>query len=104
MGVFAMLAQVIAICIFLGMFLLIILDQFERHVITLVSGALVFILVFGVCMHSPAAIWEALNLRSFFTADFWYGAGEESTAGINWSTILFIAGMMIMVEGLGAAA
>ena len=85
-----MLAQVIAICIFLGMFLLIILDQFERHVITLVSGALVLILVFGVCMHSPAAIWEALNLRSFFTADFWYGAGEESTAGINWSTILFI--------------
>ena len=103
MGVFAMLAQVIAICIFLGMFLLIILDQFERHVITLVSGALVLILVFGVCMHSPAAIWEALNLRSFFTAGFWYGAGEESTAGINWSTILFIAGMMIMVEGLGKA-
>ena len=33
MGVTAMLAQVIAICIFLGMFLLIILDQFERHVI-----------------------------------------------------------------------
>ena len=98
-----MLAQVIAICIFLGMFLLIILDQFERHVITLVSGALVLILVFGVCMHSPAAIWEALNLRSFFTAGFWYGAGEESTAGINWSTILFIAGMMIMVEGLGTA-
>ena len=98
-----MLAQVIAICIFLGMFLLIILDQFERHVITLVSGALVFILVFGVCMHSPAAIWEALNLRSFFTADFWDGAGEESTAGINWSTVVVIAGMMIMVEGLGKA-
>ena len=41
-----MLAQVIAICIFLGMFLLIILDQFERHIITLVSGALVLVLVF----------------------------------------------------------
>ena len=98
-----MLAQVIAICIFLGMFLLIILDQFERHIITLVSGALVLVLVFGLCMRSPATIWEALNLRSFFTAGFWYGAGEESTAGINWSTILFIAGMMIMVEGLGKA-
>ena len=98
-----MLAQVIAICIFLGMFLLIILDQFERHIITLVSGALVLVLVFGLCMRSPATIWEALNLRSFFTTGFWYGAGEESTAGINWSTILFIAGMMIMVEGLGKA-
>ena len=98
-----MLAQVIAICIFLGMFLLIILDQFERHVITLVSGALVLVLVFGLCMRSPATIWEALNLRSFFELSFWYGASEESTAGINWSTILFIAGMMIMVEGLGMA-
>ena len=98
-----MLAQVIAICIFLGMFLLIILDQFERHVITLVSGALVLVLVFGLCMRSPATIWEALNLRSFFELSFWYGASEESTAGINWSTILFIAGMMIMVEGLGKA-
>ena len=86
-----MLAQVIAICIFLGMFLLIILDQFERHVITLVSGALVLVLVFGLCMRSPATIWEALNLRSFFELSFWYGASEESTAGINWSTILFIA-------------
>ena len=67
-----MLAQVIAICIFLGMFLLIILDQFERHIITLVSGALVLVLVFGLCMRSPATIWEALNLRSFFELSFWY--------------------------------
>ena len=64
MGVTAMLAQVIAICIFLGMFLLIILDQFERHIITLVSGALVLILVFGVCMPSPAAIWVATTSGS----------------------------------------
>ena len=98
-----MLAQVIAICIFLGMFLLIILDQFERHVITLVSGALVLILVFGVCMHSFRAIWEALNLGAFFQRAFWYGSGEENAVGINWSTIVFIAGMMIMVEGLGKA-
>ena len=98
-----MLAQIIAICIFLGMFLLIILDKFERHYITLVSGALVLVLVFGVCMRSPAAIGEALNLRAFFDSGFWYGASEENTSGINWSTILFIAGMMIMVEGLGKA-
>ena len=97
-----MLAQVIAICIFLGMFLLIILDQFERHIITLVSGALVLVLVFGLCM-PPAPSSADKTASSFFTADFWYGAGEESTAGINWSTILFIAGMMIMVEGLGKA-
>ena len=98
-----MLAQVIAICIFLGMFLLIILDKFERHYITLGSGALVLTLVFGVCMHSFTAIWETLSLNAFFAPGFWYGASEESTSGINWSTILFIAGMMIMVEGLGKA-
>lgn len=98
-----MFAQIIAIVIFLGMFLLIILDKFERHYVTLCSGTLVLTIVFGVCMHSFHAVWETLNLGSFFERSFWYGVGEEATTGINWSTILFIAGMMIMVEGLGKA-
>ena len=98
-----MFAQIAAVFIFLGMFLLIILDKFERHYVTLGSGALVLTLVFGVCMHSFHAIWETLNLESFFQRAFWYGPGEESAVGINWSTIVFIAGMMIMVEGLGKA-
>lgn len=51
-----MFAQIIAICIFVTMFLLIILDKFERHYITLGSGALVLVLVFGVCMRSMSAI------------------------------------------------
>ena len=98
-----MFAQIIAIVIFLGMFLLIILDKFERHYVTLCSGILVLTIAFGVCMHSFHAVWETLNLGSFFERSFWYGVGEEATTGINWSTILFIAGMMIMVEGLGKA-
>ena len=98
-----MFAQIVAIFIFLGMFLLIILDKFERHYVTLGSGALVLSLVFGVCMRSFHAIWEALNLGAFFERAFWYGLGEEGAVGINWSTIVFIAGMMIMVEGLGKA-
>lgn len=98
-----MFAQIIAIVIFLGMFLMIILDKFERHYVTLCSGILVLTIVFGVCMHSFHAVWETLNLGSFFERSFWYGVGEEATTGINWSTILFIAGMMIMVEGLGKA-
>ena len=99
-----MFAQIVAICIFLAMFMLIILDKFERHYVTLGSGALVLVLVFGICMHSMSAIWETLNFGAFFESSFWYGASEESTAGINWSTVVFIAGMMIMVEGLGKAA
>ena len=96
-----MFAQIVAICIFLAMFMLIILDKFERHYVTLGSGALVLVLVFGICMRSMSAIWETLNFGAFFESSFWYGASEESTAGINWSTVVFIAGMMIMVEGLG---
>ena len=98
-----MFAQIIAICIFVAMFLLIILDKFERHYVTLGSAALVLVLVFGAAMRSMSAVWETLNLGAFFQSTFWYGASEESTSGINWSTILFIAGMMIMVEGLGKA-
>ena len=98
-----MAAQILAICIFIGMFLMIILDKFQRHHITLVSGALVLVLVFGVCMHSADAIWKTLNLSCIFTPGFWYGPSGEGSFGINWSTIFFIAGMMIMVEGLGKA-
>lgn len=98
-----MLAQIFAIVIFLGMFLMIILDKVERHVVTLSSGALVLVLVFGVCMHSWQSIVTTLNLGELFTTGFWYGASEGGTSGVNWSTILFIAGMMIMVEGLGEA-
>ena len=51
-----MFAQIIAICIFIAMFLLIIVDKFERHYVTLGSGVLVLVLVFGVCMRSMGAI------------------------------------------------
>lgn len=98
-----MFAQIIAIVIFVLMFLMIVLDKFERHHTTLVSGALVLILVFGVGMHSMDAVVETLNVKSIFTPTFWIGAEEETTSGINWATIIFIAGMMVMVEGMGKA-
>lgn len=99
------LAQILAVAIFVIMFALIISDKIERQYITLVSGVLVLVLVFGVAMHDTNAIIETLNVRSIFTPGFWYAAGsaEESSAGINWSTIIFIAGMMIMVEGMAKA-
>lgn len=101
---FTVLAPWISVAIFLIMFLLIILDKIERHWITLGCGLAVLILVFGVCMHSWQAIWDTLNIQSIFTLPFWYSASEsaESSQGINWATILFIAGMMIMVEGMAA--
>lgn len=100
-----MAAQITAVVIFLVMFLLIVLDKIERHIVTLGCAALTLILVFGVCMHSMSAVAETLNVAQIFTKGFWYAAGEasESSSGINWSTIIFIAGMMIMVEGMAAA-
>ena len=97
-----MLAQVLAIIIFLAMFLLIILEIWEMQWITLACGLLTLLLVFGFGMHSMGAIMRTLNLQSFFTTGFWYAAGEssEASSGINWQTIIFIAGMMIMVEGM----
>lgn len=97
-----MIAQILAVVIFLAMFVLIVWDKIERHIVTLVCAALTLVLVMGVCMHSIPSIVNTLNLHSIFTVDFWYQAGEasESTSGINWSTIIFIAGMMVMVEGM----
>lgn len=99
------MAQVLAIMIFLAMFILIITEIWERHIITLACGALTLLLVFGVGMHSLDAIVGTLNVHSIFTSSFWYTAGEAAGAssGINWETIIFIAGMMIMVEGMARA-
>lgn len=98
-------AQVLALVIFIAMFILIVMEHFERQNITLCCGVLTLILVFGVGMGSMDAIVKTLNLQSIFTLDFWYAAGEsaESSSGINWSTIIFIAGMMVMVEGMAKA-
>ena len=97
--------QVLALIIFISMFVLIVLDKIERHYVTLGCGALTLIGVFGIIMKSPEAVISILNLRSIFTSGFWYqsGAAEEAVTGINWSTIIFIAGMMIMVEVMAAA-
>lgn len=98
-------AQILATAIFVIMFVMIVWDKIERQYVTLVCGLATLVLVFGIVMQSPAAILETLNVRSIFTLDFWYAASEssESSSGINWATIIFIAGMMVMVEGMAKA-
>ena len=96
--------QIVALVIFLVMFVLIIMETIERHIVTLTCGALTIALVFGLCMKSPSTIWSSLSLADFVTPSFWYSAGaEEASSGINWATITFIAGMMVMVEGMAHA-
>lgn len=98
-------AQFLAITIFGIMFLLVISDKIERHYVTLGCGGATLIAVFGFALHSKEAIWETLNLEAFFQKEFWYVAENEvvSALGINWATIIFIFGMMIMVEGMAKA-
>ena len=100
-----MAAQILAVIIFIVMFGLIIWDHIERHIVSLGCGLLTLVLVFGVCMHSEVAAAETLSLRSFMVPNFWFQteAAAESSSGINWATILFIAGMMLMVEGMERA-
>lgn len=97
-----MAAQITAVIIFLIMFALIITEKIPRHIATTICSVATIILVFGVCMHSAAALWDTLNFQTFTSVDFWRAGAEatESTKGINWQTIIFIAGMMIMVEGM----
>lgn len=99
-----LLAQIFAVLIFVVMFTLIIFEKFERHHITLVCGVLTLVFVFGIGLHSFEAVKETLSFHSIFVKVFWFtggsGASHESSTGINWATIFFILGMMVMVEGM----
>lgn len=95
-----LMAQIAAVAIFIFMFVLLIMEKIERHIVTLSCGLLTLLIVFGLCMHDPGLIWSTLNLESMIRLDFWVSAGESTASGINWETLLFIAGMMVMVEGM----
>ena len=74
-----MLAQVLAVIIFVAMFIFIVTEIWERQNVTLVCGGLTLVLVFGVGMKSMEAVWSTLNLKSIFTLPFWYAAGAAET-------------------------
>lgn len=98
-------AQILAIAIFIVMFGLMITEKIEKQWVTLAAGSLTMIFVFGIAMQSGSALMETLNVKSIVTKEFWITSGEggESSSGINWATIIFLGGMMIMVEGMAKA-
>ncbi len=100
-----MLGEIMAIIIFIAMFILIVWDRFPKHYVTLGCGVLTSIFVFGLGMRDVEAFRNTLAVRGIFTRGFWYCTGEgcEQTSGINWATIIFLWGMMIMVEGMAEA-
>ncbi|MBR5649091.1 SLC13 family permease [Pseudobutyrivibrio sp.] len=100
-----MLAEIFAVLIFVTMFGFIVWDRFPKHYVTLGCGALTSIFVFGIGMHSVKAFVDTIAVGGIFKKDFWYAASEasEQTSGVNWATIIFLWGMMIMVEGMAEA-
>ena len=103
-----LVAQILAVVIFVTMFAFIIMDKFEKHHVTLICGCATLLLVFGLGVgivngsgaKAMEAVKETLNVQSIFTQGFWYGASEGESKGINWETLIFLAGMKIMVEGM----
>lgn len=70
------------------------------------GGRADLVVVFLLAMQSLPDVWKALSLESMAETTFWYTGHmtvNEMNTGINWSTILFISGMMIMVEGMSEA-
>lgn len=97
-------AQIAAVIIFFLMFFLLVTEKIERHIVTLLCGLATLVVVFGICMRDMGAVLNSLSFQSFFEPTFWYSLGTaETSTGINWETILFIAGMMVMVEGMAAS-
>ncbi|MBQ7014363.1 MAG: anion permease [Oscillospiraceae bacterium] len=96
-----MAAAITATVIFVVMFVLVITEKIEKHYVTLGCGLLTLIAVFGICMKDFGMIWDTLNLKSIINPEFWHSTGAESeSGGVDWATILFLAGMMVMVEGM----
>ena len=97
-------AQIAAGVIFVVMFVLIITDKIERHYVTLGCGLLTLVLVFGFIMRDFGAMWNTMAFENLTHLSFWWAdpnaAHSGGHSGIDWATILFLAGMMIMVEGM----
>lgn len=97
-------AQALAVAIFFGTFAFITWGKVHRYVPALVGAGLVIVVVFGLVMGDAGAIRRVLNLGQLVQAGFWLpGHDCIESRGVNWQTIVFVAGMMLMVEGLARA-
>jgi len=96
------IAQIAAILIFAAMFAAIISDKVHRFIPAVGGGLLTILIVFLLIERDPQMIWSVLNLQQLPDPQFWWPGGHHADSpGINWQTLIFIGGMMAMVEGLG---
>ena len=95
-------SQIASLAIFIIMFLVITTGKIPRYIPALIGGALTILIVFLLILREPQAVVSVLNFGQIGTLQFWYpGHTAEVSHGVNWHTIIFIGGMMVMVEGLG---
>ena len=95
------LSQILAIAIFIAMFLAIMIGMVHRFIPAIVGAALTIIVVFLITLQSTEAVFSVLNVEQLGQLRFWIpGEQHIESHGINWQTIIFIGGMMVMVEGM----
>jgi len=95
--------QIVAVSIFLAMFIaIVVLTKVHRSIPALIGAVLTVVVVFLIMMKSPATVLKVLNVGEMFQARFWLpGHAPLPSRGVNWQTIIFIFGMMVMIEGMG---
>ncbi len=96
------LSQILALAIFVAMFIAIIVGMVHRFIPAIIGAALTVIVVFLITLQSTEAAVSVLNLEQIGQLRFWIpGEQHIESRGVNWQTIIFIGGMMVMVEGMG---
>ncbi len=96
------LSQILTIIIFVAMFIAIVIGKVHRFIPALIGAGLTIIVVFLIVLKSPLAVSNVLNLGQLAQLKFWIPVQEHiESYGVNWQTIIFIGGMMTMVEGMG---
>src|SRR4030042_973002 len=97
------LIQIAALVIFAGVFISLITGKVQRFIPALIGAALTLLVVFLGIEKNPQAAIGARNLAELGRSTFWVGHYQPAAGyGVNWQTILFIGGMMVLVEGLRA--
>jgi Na+/H+ antiporter NhaD/arsenite permease-like protein len=96
-------SQIAALAIFVGVFISLITGKVHRFIPALIGAALTLFVVFLGIERNPQAAVGALNFAAIGRSTFWIGHYQPGVPyGVNWQTILFIGGMMVLVEGLRA--
>ena len=93
--------QILALAIFIALFIAIIIGKIHRYIPAVIAGVLM-LAVFVLVMKKPEAAVNVINLGQITHLSFWVPGHEHlETSGVNWQTIVFIGGMMAMVESMG---